>query len=354
MSKNKRFLLFGGPGIGDTVIELIFAKALKDFDPSCKIDLLFSTTMGSEKTISELLKYQNNCIDSYYCYNRNRKIETIKTFIRLKRNKYLYSFACSTSFKSNSKPAIISRLIGTRSVIKVVEGKTGRIDIPVKINEQIHIVEQYGKLLEAIGIGYKLDGKVLDCSKLIHYQLKNKNKDRIVVICLGTNYTIFRYNGNPIYKQIKEWTIQRWIELSQLLSKNGFFVVIIGGEKEKDKLSKMEIPDLKNREILVGDTSIAESLSIVSQSSITVGADTGLMHCAAALGIPTLTLFGGTDANVWKPYSKQSYTISGRVSCSPCYGKSHAISCSERRCMNSISVNMVFEKLVQILNDSIN
>lgn len=353
MSRN-RYLIFGGPGIGDTIIELIFAKALKASDPSCEVDLVFSSSLGSAKVISELLNYQS-IIRKYYFYNRNSKLTSIKTIFKLFKNHYTYSFSCTTAFKANNKAAIISRIIHTTSVIKKVANVTRKVSIPVIVDENIHIVNQYGKLLESIGFNSQMNGEVLDPFKIDRYHIAVEKPKKIITICLGANTTIYHKDGKSIHKQIKEWGMKRWNQLAILLSQNGFSVILIGGKKEKEDYCKIieNKTNKKNILFLAGETTIGESLSILSQSRLVIGADTGLMHCAAALGKPTLTLFGGTDSNIWKPFSEISYTLSGNTECAPCYGKQYAVLCENRRCMKSISVNSVLEEIKRIVDDTL-
>jgi heptosyltransferase-2 len=95
----------------------------------------------------------------------------------------------------------------------------------------------------------------------------------------------------------------------------------------------------------LGNTTIKESLSILEKSMIVIGADTGMMHCADALGKRTISLFGGTPAEVWHPYSEKNQVIVGKTNCAPCYGKDYAIDCKERKCMESITVENVIAKI---------
>ena len=46
-----------------------------------------------------------------------------------------------------------------------------------------------------------------------------------------------------------------------------------------------------------------------SSCDLIVGSDGGAMHIAAALDIPTVTLFGDIDPTVWRPYSQKGHSI---------------------------------------------
>lgn len=102
----------------------------------------------------------------------------------------------------------------------------------------------------------------------------------------------------------------------------------------------------------MGNTTVKESIAILYHSDLVVGADTGMMHCAAALGKKTISLFGGTPANVWQPYSPFNIVIVGKTECSPCYGKDYAIDCMERLCMKSITCDQVLKKVDSVLGEN--
>lgn len=346
MHSQSKFLIFGGPGIGDTIIELNFAKALKELFPLCRVDMVVSAKTKPATIINEILHYQN-FIDNFYVYRRDDKLKTVKVLLKLWWNKYDYGFSCSTAFKSNDSVSKVCRLIGCISVIKEIKGKTGKIDIPIQINEDLHIVEQWMKLLSGIDLSYKSNGLVLSAANLdlsfASEEIRQSTK-KVVSIVIGSNYTIFGKGKDAIKKDIKRWPIEHFISLAERLSLKGYYVLLIGGEK-------CDI-DLKNKYIinLCGRTTISESLAIINMSNIIVGSDTGMMHCAAALGKTTVTLFGGTNSNIWKPYSENSHVIQGNIECSPCYGDKKALKCQRPRCMDSISVDKVFSMIVKLVD----
>lgn len=76
-------------------------------------------------------------------------------------------------------------------------------------------------------------------------------------------------------------------------------VVLLGGPEEKTYGEELE-RRLDHKPLnLIGELSLKESTAAVSQLKVLVGADTGLMHIAAATGCPTVTLFGPTPSKKW-------------------------------------------------------
>jgi len=63
------------------------------------------------------------------------------------------------------------------------------------------------------------------------------------------------------------------------------------------------------------------------------------MHLASAAKIPVVAIFGPTDVKINAPYGLNNVIVRKEISCSPCKKKD----CRERTCIESISVEDVFE-----------
>lgn len=102
----------------------------------------------------------------------------------------------------------------------------------------------------------------------------------------------------------KNWPIEHWVELTRLL--DGFFCefLLIGGEADdeavRDFRARCEIECL--RPLL--NASLADLCQALNGCVLFLGHDSGVTHLAAALGIPTVALFGPSDATVWAPLGK--------------------------------------------------
>ncbi len=66
--------------------------------------------------------------------------------------------------------------------------------------------------------------------------------------------------------------------------------------------------------------------------------DSGPMHIAAALGVPTVAIFGSTDETVTGPYGLRTRIVKHPVECSPCLLRHCPI---DHRCMNGVTVDEV-------------
>jgi len=96
---------------------------------------------------------------------------------------------------------------------------------------------------------------------------------------------------------------------------------------------------------LGGRTSLKELAYLFSRATAVVTTDSGPMHIAAAMGTPTVALFGPTDPSRTGPYGRGHRVIRAGVVCSPCFLKR----CDHRYCMDNITVDTVFDAVAGIL-----
>jgi len=105
-------------------------------------------------------------------------------------------------------------------------------------------------------------------------------------------------------------------------------------------LSKMTLIDL------AGKTELDEAAAILAVADLMITNDMGLAHLAPAVGAPTIVLFGPTDPETTRPYSKNAVIIRKDVECSPCMYRDCPI---DHRCMTRISVDEVFTLAAGVL-----
>jgi lipopolysaccharide heptosyltransferase II len=126
----------------------------------------------------------------------------------------------------------------------------------------------------------------------------------------------------------------------------GLEVVLLGSKEDQElaeeALGLARVP-LVN---LVGSTSLREALGIIGRARVALGPDTGLMHIAAAVGTPVVSLWGATSPIRTGPYHFEHLAVQGRAPCAPCYRRHCAIN---RICMQSIRTEEVMEKIDRAL-----
>ncbi len=139
----------------------------------------------------------------------------------------------------------------------------------------------------------------------------------------------------------KNWLDEYWIKTIKYMSNElGAQVFYAGGAKDNyEKITE----GLKNRVDIMpidmcGKLSIPETMSLVKNMDMVIGIDSGIIHMAAALKIPSILLHGPTSLVRWKPRSEKCLVLSRKFTCSPCCLQSG----SKKYCKNKVSECMEF------------
>lgn len=153
------------------------------------------------------------------------------------------------------------------------------------------------------------------------------------------------------YGAAKRWPTELLNEfLGLYLEGEGGRVVVVGVQREKD-LAREAVQGLPEQRIenRVGDTSLEELMSVLARSRGVVANDSGVMHLAAALGVPTVGIFGSTDPELTAPLGPRTRVMYRDVSCSPCFERTCPLDEDRYRCLTEISPQSVLEVLENLL-----
>ncbi|QDH17635.1 glycosyltransferase family 9 protein [Swingsia samuiensis] len=109
----------------------------------------------------------------------------------------------------------------------------------------------------------------------------------------------------------KIWPANRFVGLAQALQEKGYRTVVIYGPGDRERrIARAVLQDLPPDAIdLGGDHTIGEVAALLQKCQLFVGNDSGLMHLAAAAGVPTLGLFGPSKMSEYAPAGERAYAI---------------------------------------------
>jgi len=93
--------------------------------------------------------------------------------------------------------------------------------------------------------------------------------------------------------------------------------------------------------VLTGKTTVAEAVAIIGIANVLITNDTGPAHIGAALGTPTLVIFGPTNPLTTYPLSPSAGIVRHPPDCAPCMLRDCPI---DHRCMTAISPEEVFDR----------
>ena len=143
------------------------------------------------------------------------------------------------------------------------------------------------------------------------------------------------------YGPAKRWLPERFAAVSDRLIEDISAQVILFGSNEDRKIVDLVQQHANHRFInLAGKTNLKEAIAAISRCSLFISNDSGLMHIAGALNIPTVAIFGSTNPVTTSPVGDRSVVIYKGASCSPCLKDTCP---TDFKCMEMISVEEVCE-----------
>jgi heptosyltransferase II len=148
----------------------------------------------------------------------------------------------------------------------------------------------------------------------------------------------------------KRWTY--YPEAARLLAARGFEVWVVGGPGEKGLAQEIVAADGPGVRDLTGND-LRNGVLAMAAAGVAISNDSGLMHIAAALGTPTMGIFGPTSPYLWAPLNGLAATVvqdKSVLSCQPC--QSTICKMNDHRCMRDIAASEVVGIAERVLGEA--
>jgi ADP-heptose:LPS heptosyltransferase len=145
----------------------------------------------------------------------------------------------------------------------------------------------------------------------------------------------------------KEWPLERWRDLADLASGHGHRLVFSAGVSEREQRDLVRLREIApGIETLPPVPDLALFLAVLERAAVFVGGDTGPLHFAAGLGVPTLALYGPTSVQQWAPLGGRHAVLTGGA----CICSGHAHVCtSATPCIQEITPEHVVSGIERLL-----
>ena len=150
----------------------------------------------------------------------------------------------------------------------------------------------------------------------------------IVALCPGS-----------INSRAKRWPAEAYAAFADRLIDSRREVLLIGSADEADVTREVTSRMKQQPVVLTGKTSLDQITAVLSLVDLVVTNDTGPAHIAAALGRPTLVIFGPTNPLTTRPFAPEAEILRHPPDCAPCMLRDCPI---DHRCMTAITVDEVF------------
>jgi heptosyltransferase-2 len=147
----------------------------------------------------------------------------------------------------------------------------------------------------------------------------------------------------------KRWTY--YAEAARLLAGHGLDVWVVGGPDEKALASEIVAACGPRVRDLTG-TDLRNGILAMAAASVAISNDSGLMHIAAAIGTPTMGIFGPTSPYHWAPLNGLAATVQTKtvVPCQPCHRP--ICTMNDHRCMRDIPASDVVAIAERVLAEA--
>jgi heptosyltransferase-2 len=146
------------------------------------------------------------------------------------------------------------------------------------------------------------------------------------------------------YGPAKEWPPERYAELIDLLhDRYDAECVLIGSNAERSQCERVATSARAGAIVAAGALGLGEQIALLSLADGFVGNDSGPMHLAAALGIPTVGIFGSTNPERTGPIGPRAGFILHPPACNPCLARTCRY--GHYDCLRAVSVAEVAEML---------
>jgi heptosyltransferase II len=144
----------------------------------------------------------------------------------------------------------------------------------------------------------------------------------------------------------KRWPKESYAALAQKLLADGFAVWILGGPAETP-LAQEIVGNTQARDLT--GTDLRDAVLALACASAAVSNDSGLLHVAAALGTPSIGIFGPTSPWHWAPLNPLAATIetTSQLDCRPCHKSVCRL--GHHRCMRDIAPSQVISAVENVV-----
>jgi ADP-heptose:LPS heptosyltransferase len=321
------FLIIRPGGIGDALLLAPVIAHLKHLYLNSRITVLAERRNAG---VCTLIPAVDNC----YCYDKPAEF-----MHGLQGN---YDVVIDTE-QWHRLSAIVARLV--RAPIKIGFGTNERSRMfthSVSYSHDDYEMASFSRLLEPLTGSHSVPGVISPFlsipSDVVHLVAK-------LLAPLGDQQIVVIFPGASIAE--RRWGAARFKAVAELLQQKGYGVVVVGGADDlHDGLAIAGDCGLN----LAGKTTLAETAAVLARAGLLISGDSGVLHIAVGLGIPTVSLFGPGRALKWAPQGDHHTVLNKGLPCSPCTTFGTTPPCPHKaRCMQEITVAEVVNAAIALL-----
>jgi heptosyltransferase-2 len=194
-------------------------------------------------------------------------------------------------------------------------------------------------------LGKKVPSDKPDFSIPVSEARRSSARDQLEQAGLQPDESYAVMGAGSTNSRAKRWPADRFAKVADRLTRElGLRPILLGSAAEIEVSTT--VCENANTEIvdLTGRTLLEDAVAIISEAKMMISNDMGLAHISAAVGTPTVTIFGPTNHLTTAPFGAEIVRVD--VECSPCMLRDCPI---DHRCMTRIEPEDVFERASNLL-----
>jgi heptosyltransferase-2 len=211
----------------------------------------------------------------------------------------------------------------------------------IRRGERGHQLDDYSALLAAMNAP-----RVVDDIPSITLPVAVRDKARRNLRHLGVRFDrpLFGLHAGGLYGRAKHWGDDRYGELADRLLSAGYSVAMLTSPSERAQA--VSIAATRGIPVIGDDGDVLQLAAAISHCSVVVTNDSGPLHLATALAVPSVSIFGPTDPGR-TVIPGASRVLRRDLACQPCYARECPL--RAHRCMTDITVDDVCSAALGLL-----
>ena len=340
--KITKVLIRGTNWIGDVVMTFPAIAAVRETLPAARVTVLV------KPWVADLVR-MHPAVDEVLVYERPGRHEGAGGILRLARELKARRFDAAILLQNAIEAAIIARLAGIPVRAGYSTDARGLLlTHPVRLEAGIKAVHQslyYVEMLEALGFTPSRAPLALtptDAQRIAAEQ-------HLVRFGIAGRRPIVGMAPGAAYGPAKRWFADRFAAVADRLAERFSCPVLLFGS-QGDRPSTEAVRSAAKTAIVdvAGRTNLGDAVALIARCDLFVTNDSGLMHVAGALGVPTVAIFGSTNPKTTYPLGERTVLVRRPVDCSPCLKQECP---DDFRCMDLVTVDEVLEHSTRLLGE---
>ena len=246
------------------------------------------------------------------------------------------------------RTGLFARLSGARDRVGFAAARelaplfyTERVAVPAP---DMHSVDRYLLVARAVGLAAPKATDHLPVTPAA----RARARDMLAEAGLGRDEP-FVVVGADARWATKLWPAERYARvIDRVRAETGGRAVLVGGPDGRAVAGRIGEAAAEAPLDLVGRTTLKELVGLIAEARAMVTNDSGPMHVAAAVGTPTVAIFGPTNPDRTGPYGPGHRVMTADVPCRPCYKRQCVLGGTEAlACMTGVTADEVAEAVVE-------